>query len=793
MRLSRGWLKLRRDIAASRWQFLAVSVVIALGVALFIGAYGSYQNLRSSYDRTYNELLMADLWLEAADAPVEIVDRVAAVDGVAAVEGRLVQELPVVLPEAGRERMLGRFVALPAERRAAVNDVKVTEGDYFSPRSAEPQVLLERSFADYHGVQPGDVLRVIVPNGAPAEFGVAGVAASPEYLWVAKSERDLFTLPSTFGIVFVPYDALATLLGREGRINEVTVRLDDGIDESTVRPEIEALLTPYGLGHVTDREHQLSNRLLQLDLDGFKSLALVFPILFLAVSALAVYTLLNRMVQTQRPHIGLMRAIGYSRRQVLVHYLVYGLVIGVIAAAVGVALGYLLSVLLTEAYGYFLNVPFISQRPYPGTMAIGFGAGVLTSLIAGAIPAWGSANTRPAEAMRPPLPTAGRRTILETIVPPLAHVSYILRLPLRNLFRAQRRTVYTALGVGSGVALVLVAASLMDSYDSAIRLTFDEIRKYDAQVNFTQPIPDSLASDVDGYEGVAGAEPLLEVPVALSANGESHTTVLRGLEADSRLYGTVTPGGKTVSTGDGLLLSSAVSRILNVGEGDTVTVRPLLPGGEEAELTVDAIVRQPLGDVAFARLDTAQELAGGEGLASALLVSFTDTPDDALQERLLALPGGPTVEYTQDVKEFINELNQLFFVFVGIMLAFGVALGFAIIFNTITINTLERRRELATMRTIGSSVWRLGAMLTVENVLMGLLGVVVGLPLGYMISLYFATLYSNELFDMPTVIYARTYGIAALGAMLVLLLAEVPSIRFVRRLDLPAVVREMSA
>ncbi len=159
----------------------------------------------------------------------------------------------------------------------------------------------------------------------------------------------------------------------------------------------------------------------------------------------------------------------------------------------------------------------------------------------------------------------------------------------------------------------------------------------------------------------------------------------------------------------------------------------------------------------------------------------------------MALPGAPTVEYTEELKELVRELSELFFVFVGIMLAFGVALGFAIIFNTITINTLERRRELATMRTIGSSVGRLGTMLTVENVLMGVLGVLVGLPLGYAISLYFATLFSNELFDMPTVIYTRTYGIAALGALLVILLAEVPSIRFVRRLDLPAVVREMSA
>jgi putative ABC transport system permease protein len=793
VRLSRGWLKLRRDIAASRWQFLAVSVVIALGVAIFIGAYGSYQNLRSSYDRTYDELLMADLWLEAADAPVEVVDRVAAVDGVAAVEGRLIQELPVVLPEAGRERMLGRFVALPTERRPTVNNVKVTKGQYFSLEGGDPQVLLEEGFAKFHDAEPGDRLQVIMPDGAPIEFGVAGVAASPEYLWVTKSERELFTLPSTFGVVFVPYDELAALLGREGRINDVAVRLEDSADEGAVRTEIESLLTPYGLGLVTDREHQLSNRLLQLDLDGFEALALVFPILFLSVSALAIYTLLNRLVQTQRPHIGLMRAVGYSRGQVLRHYLVYGLVIGVIAAAAGVALGYLLSVLITEAYGYFLNVPFISQRPYPGTMAIGFGAGVLTSLIAGAVPAWGSANTRPAEAMRPPLPTAGRRTILEIILPPLARASYLLRLPLRNLFRAPRRTVYTALGVGSGVALVLVAASFLDSYDNMISRQFDEIQKYDARVNFTQPVPESLAGEVAGYEGVTAVEPVVEVPVALVGDDATHVTLLRGLEAESQLHGTLTPGGDAVFPGEGVLLTSALGKILGAGEGDTISVRPLTEGGAVVELAVDAIVQQPMGDVVFARLETAQRLVGGEEIASALLVSFTGAPDEALQERLLALPGVATVEYTQDVKDYINELMTLFFVFVGVMLAFGVALGFAIIFNTITINTLERRRELATMRTIGSGVGRLGTMLTVENVLMGILGVVVGLPLGYAISLYFASLYQNELFDMPTVIYTRTYGIAALGALLVLLLAEVPSIRFVRRLDLPAVVREMSA
>ncbi|MEE8347007.1 MAG: FtsX-like permease family protein, partial [Dehalococcoidia bacterium] len=248
----------------------------------------------------------------------------------------------------------------------------------------------------------------------------------------------------------------------------------------------------------------------------------------------------------------------------------------------------------------------------------------------------------------------------------------------------------------------------------------------------------------------------------------------------------------SVSTGDGLLLTSPVAKLLGVSVGDTVTVRPLAGSGEEVPLTVDALVEHPMGDVALARLDTAQMIAGGDGIATALLVSFTGAPGETLQARLLALPGGTTVAYTDELQSLVREMSDLFFVFVGIMLAFGVALGFAIIFNTITINTLERRRELATMRTIGSSVGRLGAMLTVENVLMGLLGLVVGLPLGYAISLYFASLYQNELWEMPTVIYTRTYGIASLGALLVLLLAEIPSIRFVRRLDLPSVVREMT-
>ena len=789
MRMSRSTLKVFRDIRRSRWQFVAVAVVISLGVAIFIGSYGSFQNLRSSYDRTYDELAMGDLWFEVADAPASVVADARAIEGVEAADGRLVVDLPATVAVIGEGPIQARITTLPGDDRPAVNDVKVTAGEYFT---GPGQVLLEQGFADFNDVAVGDVVQLQPADGATIELTVVGHAVSPEYLFVARSERDLFTPPASFGVMFVRYEDLAPALGLADRLNVLSLRLDPAADATAISTEVSALLGPYGLGAAYDRDSQLSNQLLQLDLDGFESLAIVFPILFLVVSSLAIYTLLNRLVQSQRGQIGVMRAMGYSRGQVLRHYLAYGLVIGTVAAAAGVGLGYAIATLLTRAYGSFLTVPFISTQANPGVLAIGFAAGLSASLVAAAIPAWLSAGIRPAEAMRPPAPPAGRRLLIENLLPPLKRLPNVLKLPLRNIWRVPSRTVYTAFGMAAGVSLVLVAASFLDSYDRAIDLQFDRIQNYDARINFVEPFPIALVDEAEAIESVRDAEPLMEVPVELSADGARHATLLQGMEADGDLLRAYTPDGERLEPADGLLITTVVAKLLGVEEGDTVDVRPVAPGAEAVSLTVDGIAQQPLGDVVFARLDTAQALAGGQPIGSVLLVSFAGDATPALESQLYALNGAGSIDFTSDVREYLDELNGLFLVFIGVMLLFGVALGFAIIFNTITINALERRRELATMRTFGTGIGRLAFMLTVENAVMGVIGVGVGLPIGYALSQYFAQFYQNDLFDMPVVIYTRTYGIAAFGALVVLLLAEIPAVRFVRRLDLPAVVREIA-
>ena len=793
MRVRKVWLKVFRDVTRSGWQFFAAGVVIALGVAIFIGSYGSYQNLRSSYDRTYEELKMGDLWFHADGTPASTVDAVRSTDGVEAAEGRLIVDLPAVLPAKGPDRLLVRFVSLPsdASARPAVNNVKVTGGSYVS---GPDQVLLERSFADFNHVHTGDALQVILPDGTTKQLTVAGTAASPEYLWVAKSEQDVLVPPDIFGVAFIPYDGLAPALGEDGTVNDVAVRLAPGADQQAVTASVSQLIAPDGAVKVTDRANQISNRLLHLDLDGFRSLALVFPLLFLAVSSLAIYSLLSRLVQSQRGQIGVLRAMGYTRRQVLVSYAGFGVLIGAVGAALGVVGGFALSVFITWVYAYSLHVPFVSFGANLGLLAVAFAAGFLAALLAAAIPAWASSGIRPAEAMRPPVPAAGRRTLLEIVAPPVKRLPYVLKLPLRSVFRVPRRTLYTAFGVAAGVTLTLVAASFLDSYNAAVHYQFDRIQAYDARLNFSETFPVGLAQQAVGVDGVSSAEPIVEAPVEVSANGKAQDTLVRGLPSDGQLLRVYTTDGAQVAPGDGIMLTPPVADKLGVKPGDDVTVRPLAGSGQARTLTVDEIVRQPLGDVAFSRLDTAQRLLGAPGMGTALLLGFNGSHLSADERaQLTGLPGAANLELTSDLRSYVKTLSQLFLVFVGVMLAFGVALGFTVTFNTITINVLERERELATMRTFGMSVGRLASMISIENLLMGLLGAALGMPIGYGVAAYFSTLYQNDLFDMPLVINTTTYALAGLAAVIVLLLAEVPSIRHVRNLDLPAVVREMSA
>ena len=362
-------LKTLRDLRAAGAQTVALVVVSALGIASFVALLGAYEDLSTSYERTYSELAFADVTFTVDGAPQSAVAAVKRVDGVAAVTGRLVVDAGLALP--GGERVRARLIGVPADRHPAVDDVLLEQGRWLRATD-ERAAVLERHFAQTRSITPGDGVSVLLA-GHTVTLDVVGTAVSPEYLVVVPSRHEFMPSPRTFGVMFVPLDTLRGLVGAGPAVNDLAVRVAPGADRGAVIERITTVLAPYGVREVTTKEQQPSNAGLKLDLEGYREIAALMPGLILLAAGLSLYVLVGRLVLAQRPQIGLMKALGWSDRDVLLHYLAFALAIGVAGAVLGAVGGALLANGVTSEYAQELGIPLVETRFHPELVAIAAG------------------------------------------------------------------------------------------------------------------------------------------------------------------------------------------------------------------------------------------------------------------------------------------------------------------------------------------------------------------------------------------------------------------------------------
>lgn len=795
-------LKLVRDLWRDRWQYFAVVTMVMLGVMFFGAAYMAYRNLDASYEYSYGRLRFEDFGVTFHAAPEQVVGRVARIPGLKAVEGRLVEDVIIELPGRTTRKLIGRLISVPTERRPQVNDLRVVDGRYLAGRVAR-EVLLEVSFARHHRLRPGNIIAVS-RNGGRTQFRIAGIVQSPEYVYVVRSKQDIMPFPEQFGVMFVSADVLGPLVGKAGLVNEVRATVTDPGRLPAIMREARRVLSAYRPEDPVPREGQPSFQLLEQDLEGFQAYAILFPLLFLSVAGSTVYTLLMRMVHVQRPVIGLLRALGFSRRRVVVHYLATSAFIGALGGVAGSGLGYLLAGLTTRWYALFLSVPYIVTVPRWGILIAGLLIGTGVCLLAGIVPARSAARVRPAEALRAAAPATGRVVPLDRAVPGLRRVSLTWRLPVRNLFRQPRRTISTVFGVVAAIALMMVAQGLLDSARAAVDLMVGSVFKDDIRVEFLGYQDRNVVNRIRSWPGVVWAEGTLEVPVEFTKGRRTYSALLVGLDPGTRLQDLQDADGRVVRLTDaGMLLGQTLRLKLGVGEGEVVLLS--LPRSRVLEqpavrtARVTGFVWQPIGTIAYMPADQVRRLFREDlslplGAISSVRVKADPRYLSEIKTRVLSLPRAGAVMVLPEIRKMFESLMALSGRIFSIMLLFGMSLAFSITFNMVTVNVLERANEIATMRTMGVGRWRIFGMITAENLLTAAMGVCLGLPMGRaLVEMFFRAAQTEEqaeLFSMKVVVYPGTYAMAAAAIVLVVLVSQLPAILQVNRLNLARATKE---
>lgn len=776
-------LKMWRDMLSRKGQFFGLAVVVALGISTFVAFQTGYLDLTRSVDRATGELRFADFSTSLLGAPAEVVASVRALPGVRAAEGRLVQDLALDLGDG--QRAIGRIVGLPDAGRPEVNDLLIQAGTW--PVRGRAEAILHTKFAQETGIRVGDTLSFKLGR-EHRRVRIVGIAASPEYMYAVPQKGSLPS-PREFAVLFLrAYDA-EKLLGQPGRINDVSVLVAPGHPVEEVIGRVERLIGKARVVASVRRADQASAFMIGEEIEQNRIMALFLPGVILAISSSSLFIALSRLVTAQRREIGLAKAMGYSDGQVLAQYLAIAVVIAAGGALMGFGLGDLIARAVAEQYVSLLGVPFLEHRIYPEVLATAVLISAAACVLAGLAPAWRSARIAPAMAMHADpnaALTGGHLPWVERLLGPVMPATFTVRIPLRNLFRAKRRSLSTIIGIALALVLSVATQSMFDAMDelTARVATFSE--RWDVQAVFAETFGAERVAEVSHWAGVNGVQAALVTSLEVRTGRGVHQGSLTCAEPPAAFHGfeiLAGPAAQQALSSGGLVMTERIAEKLGVWVGGTVQIRS--PHREAwTEVPVAAITRETLGAPMYGNLQLARRLTGEVDRFNALYVEADAWLAEAVKERLTDIHGAVGVVVKADMLARFAEMMQFTTFYQGLLLAFGLAMAFVVVYNTMTANVLERTREIATMRTIGESTGRLAWMITIENLLLGLFAAPLGIWGGVLVADALYAQLSSEAFTMTAVILPRSVAVIVGCLVAVLLLSEIPPIRRIVRLDL---------
>lgn len=779
--------KLLRDLRRIWAQSLAIALVMACGVAMLIISFGTLQNLTETRDAYYERNRFAEIFASATRAPNDLVVEVAAIDGVAQVEARIVENIVLDMPEMPEPGM-GRIVSLPADGEPILNVPLLRMGQLPDPLSAD-EVAISEPFANAHGLRPGDSFRAIV-NGQLRDLRVSGVALSPEYIYTI-GPATLFPDDRRFGIFWTSRQAAASAFDLYGAFNDLTLRLLPGADAAPVIAAIDELLDPYGGTGAYDRGRQVSHSFLNQELEQLQALAWIMPPIFFVVSAFLVNMVLGRLIALERQQIGLMRAVGYSTFEIAVHYLKLAGLVGVMGIAIGWGAGMWVADGMTELYGQYFQFPYLVNSPSTAAFAISGVLAMLTVLLGAFRAVRATVRLRPAVAMSAPAPPKFTQGIVDRIGHAL-RLRQTTMMILRSITRWPGRAAVTLFGVAASVAVLIGSFFFFD----AVEVMMDEMFSLSnrQQMTLTLSREQTLAAidNARSLPGVLAVEGGYAVPVRLS-NGARESLQSLQARANGTELARVLDGNREplVMPSRGLVLPELLARELGARAGDLLAVEFFTGHRETHILPVASVVQQSLGEAAYMDEAALHALLRQEPRINQINLLIDEAELPALYAQIKETPAVGGVALWSEVRAQLSEqLDENLFTSVIIYATLGVLITVGVVYNAARIQLAERAYELASLRVLGFSRAEVSYVLIGEIMLL----TVIGLPLGWLAGYGFAALsaqsLSSEIVNIPLVVSKSTFGLATILVFVSALVSVLIVRRRLDRVDLASALKQ---
>jgi putative ABC transport system permease protein len=797
-----------RDLRGHWVAVVSIAFVIALGTGVYAGLGSTAAWRYESNDASFAMLRMHDVRAQMSPgtfapegALAAVVETLPSAATVTAHTERLIVESQVDASTADDTILVtARLVGSSFGDSGTVGDLWVADGTFTG--TGPPAVVLEKKFADYYSLPSSGT--VLIAGGTEVEYSGLGVA--PEDFFVFGAEGSLLA-QADFATMYGDLSVVQQLARRPGEVNDIVLSVSSRDARDRVEHDLRAALDalPGVSATVTNQDQDETFRILYDDIENDQQIWNALSALVLFAAALAAFNLISRIVESQRRQIGIGMALGLPRWRLAIRPVLVGLQVGVLGTVLGIGVGVVLGSLMRDLLESFLPLPDYRTPFQFDVFARGAMFGLVPPVLASLIAVWRAVRVEPIQAIRTGhLAASGGRLGSWSSRLRLPGTS-LAQMPVRNLLRAPRRTVLTALGVAAAITALVAVLGMLDSFTQAVDRGAAEVTKGDPE-RVTVALDTFYAVDspevtaIIATPSVGAADATLRLPAAIRTDGrEAIDVMLEILDFEAAQWTPTIVNEVDAGSATGLVVATKAADDLGISPGDTVLLRHPRAGAAgfamvETEMVVAATHPNPMRTFAFLDDRFADEF-GLAGITNGLQTTpATGALRGDIQREVFDLEGVASAQPVARVGEAFDQAMEQFVGLLYLTAGAMLLLALLIAFNSTRIAVEERRREHATMLAFGIRVRSVIGVVTRESIAIGVLATLIGIAAGTLALRWILRSIADQTlpdFGIELYLSPATLATAAVVGVVAVAIAPVFLIRRIKRMDLPSTLRVM--
>ena len=709
--------KMLRDIGKHKTQFISIFIMAFLALFIYAGIGGEWRGLRKSADTFYNNTNLADVFVYGSNFDDDALSAVKNISDVNAVSRRT--EIPSI---AGFDN--DPEIALYFYESDEISKPFLVEGKEFDPNDADGVWLCKR-FTDAKDLKVGDFIELSF-LGQKIKKEIKGVIYSSEAVYLAQAEglvpdfgskgyaylsQKAFPIPEMF--------AYSTLLIKTEKPSEV---------ESQISKALDGKYAVY-----LEQENHPSVALFNNEINQHKMMADIFPVVFLLIALLTMMTTMTRMVAAQRIQIGTLKALGFKKKSIMLHYVSYGFVLTLVGSVSGLVVGPLtLPKLFYPSMSGFYTMPEWIPAYDSSFFVMTFITLALCTLVTYlAVRKELAGNV--SETLRPKAPKHIKHGIIEKLAF-WKKLSFNLQWNFRDAARNKLRSLMAIIGVFGCTALLVCAFGMNDSIKDLKNWQYEKIDQFESKLTVDEAAtPEQLQTVKDSVNGEEIMESAIEV-----RSGNKKTSVNVRVTDNTTLISATDVNLKNISLPeDGVSITMRTAGVLGVQVGDEIEWH--LYGSENwVASKIAAIYREP----------TMQGLSMEKGHFETYDYIFKSTAILSAQTVTEKYDGIATVLSTDDILDGWDSMTEGMNIMIFLLIAAAAILSIVVLYNLGLLAFAEMERDMATLKVMGMKTGKLRGLLLTQNLWFSLVGFAAGIPGGLWL-IYVMVESSGDSFDFP--------------------------------------------